>query len=232
MVSAGNIVSKHQKVSKVTINISGSDNNRFVEETQLLDDIESHLGYPLSGGKLIHKDLSRIEKRLKNNKFVYSAQVVSDHKGRVLIDVQQECPVARIITKDSSYYLTQTGKLMPMSHNYSSRVTVILGNKINEILRSDSLSDKARRKEFLDFMNYIYNNHFLKAQVETIEVLENEKIVIYPQITHQKIHFGKCEDYVDKFEKVRLFYSQILPRKGWAAYSSVNVEYKNQIICE
>jgi cell division protein FtsQ len=232
LISVGSVVSKDIQVTKVKVNLSGSEQNHFLEEQQLIDNIESHLGYPLVGGKLIHNDLSSIEKHLKRNKFVYSAEVISDHKGRITIDIQQEAPIARIITNEGGYYLTKSGRKMPTSHNYTSRVTVILGSKINDILSTDSLSDSLRRKNFIEFIQYICDDEFLRAQVETIEVLENEKMILYPQITSQVIYFGNCEDYVDKFNKLKIFYNQILPRKGWKAYSSVNLEYRNQIICE
>ena len=34
-----------------------------------------------------------------------------------------------------------------------------------------------------------------------------------------------------KFKKLELFYKNILPTKGWNYYESVNLKFKNQIVC-
>ena len=52
-----------------------------------------------------------------------------------------------------------------------------------------------------------------------------------PQITKQKIYFGNTNDMEIKFKKLELFYKNILPTKGWNYYESVNLKFKNQIVC-
>ena len=232
MVSLGSIVSRDLKCAAVEIKLRENGQNYFLREEQILEDVQEELSYVMEGGKLIHNDLNKIENLLKRNKFVENAKVLSDHKGRVLLDIVQRRPIARIVSEDSSYYLTETGDLMPTSFNYTSRTMLLLGNKINDILRLDTLTNIAYRNEFIEMIKYINEDEFLKAQVAELELLKNGKIVLYPQVTHQKIEFGKCEEYVDKFDRLKIFYKQILPRKGWSTYSKVNLEYKNQIICE
>ena len=36
----------------------------------------------------------------------------------------------------------------------------------------------------------------------------------------------------EKFQKISLFYNDIVSAKGWNTYKSVNVKFKNQIICD
>jgi cell division protein FtsQ len=232
LVSLGNVVSKNIRIYEVKINLKDSELNEFIDEQDLRESIDQHLGYPLKGGKLIHNDLGKVENFLKNNKFVKEAEVLSDHSGRLVINITQERPIARIVNSKSSYYLTQSGAKMPTSHRYASRVTVLLGDKVDEILSLDTLNDLTYRAAFVEMMNYVYNDPFLKAQIESIEVLDDKKMILYPQVSHQRILFGTCEEYVEKFKKLNLFYSQILPRKGWNTYQKVNLDYKNQIICE
>ena len=64
--------------------------------------------------------------------------MLSDHKGHLIFDVIQERPMARIVTQNEVYYLTESGSIMPTSKNYSSRVMVVLGNKVNDILKPDT----------------------------------------------------------------------------------------------
>jgi cell division protein FtsQ len=55
---------------------------------------------------------------------------------------------------------------------------------------------------------------------------------MFPQVGGQLIEFGKPENLELKFKKLRIFYKEILPEKGWNAYERVNLEYEGQIIAE
>jgi len=57
-------------------------------------------------------------------------------------------------------------------------------------------------------------------------------MVLYPQVTKQMVEFGKPEDIEVKFKKLRIFYTEILPKKGWNRYEKVNLKYRDQIIAE
>jgi cell division protein FtsQ len=232
LISLSNVISKDLKWTEIVVKITNNELNEFIDEKQVFNQIKDQLTYPQVGGKLIHNDISRVEKLLKNNKFVENAQVVSDHKGKIIISIVQELPIARVISKKGNYYITKNGTKMPLSQSYTARVVLLIGDKIDDIMREDTLNDLEYRSQFIEMLNYMYNNEFLKAQISEIDVLDNRKMILYPLVSSQKILFGDCENYVDKFEKLQIFYSQILPRKGWNTYSKVNLDYSNQIICE
>ncbi len=58
------------------------------------------------------------------------------------------------------------------------------------------------------------------------------KISIFPQVTGQKVEFGKAENIEEKFKKLMIFYKEILPQRGWTKYERVNLEYEGQVIAE
>ena len=60
----------------------------------------------------------------------------------------------------------------------------------------------------------------------------NKNIVIHPYLSKQKIIFGYPDMLEEKFNKISLFYNKIIPLKGWNIYKSVNVKFKDQIICD
>lgn len=232
MVVLSSAISKDQLCKEVVVNLDNIRENQFIKKDELLMDVEQELSKTLIGDKLIHNDLSMVENHLKNNKFVKRAQVLSDHKGNIILDVLQERPMARIVSGNQSVYLSESGTIMPISKNYSSRVMVVLGDKALEILKIDTSVSGVERKRFINFVKHIHQDEFLKAQVSSFDLDEKGKVTIYPQVTKQIIEFGTCENYVDKLWRLKLFYRQVLPRKGWNSYSKVNLEFKNQIICE
>jgi len=65
-----------------------------------------------------------------------------------------------------------------------------------------------------------------------LEVDDRGRINIYPQVTKQLIEFGTVYNYSDKLSKLKIFYDKILPDRGWNRYDRVNLQFKEQIICE
>ena len=77
----------------------------------------------------------------------------------------------------------------------------------------------------------IKNADFLKRIISEIDIKEDKNIIIYPQVSKQKIIFGYPDKIDDKFDKLIFFYKKILPAKGWNTYRSVNLKFENQIVC-
>ena len=70
------------------------------------------------------------------------------------------------------------------------------------------------------------------AQIAEIKITKDGNITIYPQIGDYVIYYGKPTDLEYKFKKLSIFFKEILPLKGWDAYEAVNVQYKDQIVCD
>jgi cell division protein FtsQ len=44
--------------------------------------------------------------------------------------------------------------------------------------------------------------------------------------------FGEAKDFEEKFEKLKTFYTEGLNKTdGWNKYSTINIKYKNQVVC-
>ena len=80
--------------------------------------------------------------------------------------------------------------------------------------------------------NIIDEDEFWRAQIAGVIVEKDGDIRMLPQVTKQNVHFGQPEDLDEKFMKLKVFYKEILPNKGWNTYQTVNLKFKNQIVCE
>lgn len=202
--------------------------DEFLTEEDILSIVTLKGREALVGVELIHIDSKEMELRLKSNKFVKDAEVVKDLKGNLVIRVSQEQPIARIVESDRSYYVAASGKILPLSNRHTARVLIVYGEQL------DSLLAPGLRKEdgLLNLINYIHDDELRSAQFHSIEILDDQDVLLYTQVSDVVVEFGKCEQHVEKFEKVDLFYDQILPRKGWSYYDTINVDYKDQIICK
>lgn len=78
----------------------------------------------------------------------------------------------------------------------------------------------------------MHRDPFWQRQITSLQVEDNGKIILGTQIGGHQIEFGKAENIEEKFQKLWLFYSQVMPYKGWNAYHLVNLEFKNQLVCQ
>ena len=92
---------------------------------------------------------------------------------------------------------------------------------------------KARRHEDLrTLLRFITADPFWNAQIAQVVVEGDGDVALLPEVGQHEISFGPPTDVEAKFRKLKVFYKQILPAKGWDAYRRVSVNFKNQVVCE
>lgn len=221
-----------KRVKSVVISIDHEGNNYFVEEEDVVDLITLNGNDPIVDKKYEHLDLKEIEMRIKSFKFVSDAQVSRDHKGNLKVLVKQRRPIARVIYPNGVHaYIGSDGTTLSTSEKFTSRVIVIDGEYSPKLVSEDFLKSEDGQPYF-HLLKTIDENKFWKAQLAQITVDRSGEVIFYPQLGRQTIYFGKPEDMEEKFKKLGLFYTKIVPAKGWNTYQTVNVKFKNQLICE
>ena len=221
-----------KRVKNVVISIDHSGNNYFVEEEHVMDLITKNGEDPIVDKKYAHLNLKEVEMRIKFFKFVADAQVSKDYKGNLNISVKQKKPIARVIYPNGVHaYIGSDGTTLSTSQNYTSRVIIVDGEFAPKLMSEDFLS-AAEGKPYFDLLTLIDQDRFWKAQLAHISIDRQGEVVLYPQIGKQTIYLGKPENLEIKFSNLNLFYSKIIPAKGWNTYRSVNLKFKNQLICE
>ena len=87
-------------------------------------------------------------------------------------------------------------------------------------------------KKVYTLSTYVQENEFMEALTEQIFVDDNSDLVIIPKIKNQRIVIGDTTLIPEKFEKLILFYQEGLNHIGWEKYHTINLKYKNQIVCK
>jgi cell division protein FtsQ len=154
-------------------------------------------------------------------------------KGNLVVNVELRRPIARIVQEDApDAYIAEDGVIMQVSEKFTSRVVLVSGSYVKTLLESQDLTKLEEGKQLLEMIEFINKDKFWRAQVAQLDIASNGKITIYPQMTGQRVQFGKAEDFELKFKKLMIFYKEILPQRGWTRYDRVNLEYESQIIAE
>ncbi|MFN3404723.1 MAG: cell division protein FtsQ/DivIB [Cytophagaceae bacterium] len=221
-----------REVTSVHVNINFEDDNFFVTDQDIMHLITLNGSDKIVGEKFEDIDLKTLEMRIKNNKFVSDAQVYKDHKGTLMIEVKQCRPIARVIQSDAPHaYIGSRGNTLGTSDKFTARVILIDGPGSSNLLSENFLtSDEG--SSYLALLNHIDQDKFWKAQLSEMYIDSRGELRFYPQVGNQVIYFGKPDDVENKLKRLKIFYKEILPSKGWNKYKSVNLKFRNQIICE
>ncbi|OJJ16346.1 hypothetical protein BKI52_34205 [marine bacterium AO1-C] len=190
------------------------------------------------GGKerIINNSFSNIsiktlEKRVKEgNAFVEKCQIARNLKGVLFVDVLLKRPIARFIrSKNPDVYIDKDGTILNVLRKFTARVILI--TQSDRVSAPDFKRNK-QDKVLLEMVKYIHNDPFLKAQIAQIDVLKNNDLVLYLQLGNQTVDFGDTTKWKEKLERFKVYYKEILPRKGWNAYRKISLRFDKQIICE
>ena len=216
---------------QLVVRIEQTDEHHFIER----DDVrllmtQQQMG-PLEGTLLRKIDLKMLEKNVATNNYVQHVDVFHDLLGNVIVEARQNRPIARILQpRAADVYLGADGRLLPLSERFTARVTLLSGEYMDTLLRVNVPEDSVGA-QVLALVRHIEQDEFWRAQIAQIDMNQHANITLYPQVGKQRIDFGKADHLSEKFDKLAVFYDQILPRRGWNHYEQVSLKYENQIVC-
>lgn len=224
-----------QRCNNLVISIQGDSGTRFLNQMDVRMLVTENGGDPLMGSRLENVELHELERRVRRSKLIKKCQIFRDLKGDVVIEVEQEKPLARYISGSmndevrnaSGYYISDDGVFFPLSDSYSARTLLVSGPFFNnpKNLKSDN------GVSLMELLRFLNSDPFWKAQVAQMTVDGNGEISLATVLGDQVIEFGDAENYQQKFWKLRTFYSKVLSQ-DWSRYKRISVKFQDQIVCE
>jgi cell division protein FtsQ len=213
----------------VDITITGVSNNFFIDKNDVYAIIKNNGGDTTDKKSLGEINLKNIERELEKDVWIKNAELYFDNNNILKISVEEREPVARIFTNDgNTFYIDSSCKILPLSNKFSARVPIFTSfpNVGKAMLAKDSLL-LANAK---DLSIKIAADSFLMAMIEQVDVMPKNTFEFIPKVGRQKILFGNAEDADAKFNKLKLFYKNVIAQAGWNKYSVINLQYKNQVV--
>lgn len=226
----------------ISVKIDDLNENFFVDETDIKEIIYSK-GDSLVGNPVSRVNFHNLEQLILKNPSVKDVQVYASVDGEIKADVIQRNPLVRIYnTSGESFYIDETGSVMPLSSKFASRVIVANGNiresytglslfNVNKIENVDSLAEKTIIDDVFELVKFIEQDEFWRANIQQIYVNEKNELEVVPMVGDHKIIVGDKKNLDTKFKKLMLFYERGLNKTGWNQYSVINLKFKNQVIC-
>ncbi len=211
----------------VRVEITDSTKNQFLRSREIRSWVLSR--YPnILKKNLDYIDLRIIEDGLRKIKAVEEVAVFTSivgsgkpGEGSIVVRIRQRDPQFRVDLPGRDYYMDQFGKSIDWTPNYTPRVMMVSG----------VIAYEFARKKLLPLINYIQKDPFLNAQIDQIHVGGNGTLTMVPRIGEQMIYFGAPDDYQAKLRNLKALYKEGFKNGGWTLYKSINLSYKNLVIC-
>ncbi len=228
-LSLGFTIYERKKIvcTDVRVEITDSLDNQFIRGRDIRDWVLSHNPHVLRQN-LDNIDLRTIEDGLQKIKAVEEVNVFTSIVGRgkpgegsLVVRIRQRKPEFRVDQPGRDYYMDRFGKSIDWTPNYTPRVLMVSG----------VIAYEYARKRLLPLITYIENDPFLNAQIDQIHVGGNGNLTMVPRVGDQLIYFGSPDDYQIKFRNLKALYKEGFKYGGWTIYKSINLTYRNQVIC-
>ena len=205
------------------------DGHYLIDSIDVLGVIEEAFGYELDDQPIAAIDIHRVEKVLERNPFVLDAEVYISALNKVGIEVIQRKPVLRVMDANGlNYYLDKFGNKLPVSAHAAARVLVVTGElppyTVDYLERENH-----PLKELYTLSMQLHNDPFWQRMIEQIHV-ENGEYIFIPKVGRQKIYFGSPKNATAKLRRLRIFYDEVLPYKGWRKYKALDLRYADQVV--
>jgi cell division protein FtsQ len=236
-----NQVQNKKVCTEIYIEIDNSNGNFFVEEQDIFamvyHEMDTVVGRPISA-----IDAQKIERKINNHPSVSNSKVYKTIDGKLKVEVSQRMPIVRIFSMNGdSYYLDGTGKVMPSSSKYTSRVFVANGfindsfkkvSHLNARMVTDSIQNRVLIDDIFTMAEFIRTDPLWHAQIEQLYVNKELEIELIPRVGNHRIVVGDATDIQTKFDKLKVFYRKGLSKTGWNEYSVINLKFANQVVCK
>ena len=219
-----------RKVSGIEIEIMSNQDFYLIDQFEIQALLNKEQSVVL-GTNFDQVDIKLLERQVEENPFVAEIDIFMSVTGVLGAKVSQAQPIGRLMSSSGpDQYIDVTGKLLPMNADYTARVPLISFAEYPQW--ESNLGENDLGKQLMEFLIFINKDELWRAQIAQLAVSEENELTLWPQMTKQLILFGPADEIEEKFKKLKLFYKEVLPKKGWNTYSSVNLKYKNQIVCK
>lgn len=211
--------SRGELCTSVDVEVVNADSTSFVTPQGVLTDLKGQ-GIKLVGKHMGDINASDIEEALKVSPYLENADIVKCQGGKVLIRVSQLVPVVRIFDGEDSYYMNRAGKRMAATTYYHCDVPVVQGH----------FTRKYPATRLLPLIDYVENDSLLRSLVTMYQVRDTNNIIIVPELSGHVVNIGNADDFENKFAKLKQFYTQVMPKRGWNTYDTISVKWNHQIV--
>lgn len=239
-------------VSEVRVRVLDADSLRLVtpEDVERWLEADSIAIYGVPVGDL---DTGDVEDALRSRLFVRGARAYTDLDGTLHVEITQREPAVRVISRRGcDFYLSEDGMVLPSRGITPVYVPLVTGDFMlpfrggftGDLRRLSAFTKKHNQSynyllKLINFVGMLSSSPFWDAQVVQVEVVGSDsgaspQVELVTRVGGHRILLGSIDDpqlVAQKLDKLEMFYGEVLGRRGWDAYTTVELGNRGQIVC-
>ena len=210
---SSNVINNNRNIDDIKISILPKS-QYFISSDSILKVIDPNLN-EIKGSKVLFS----LEKIIDSISYVEKSQISKTVGGNLNIEIKQNKPIARIITDDSMFYLSENLTFMNLSKLQSVKVPLIIGY------------EKKSSLKFLAKISFItQNDNFLNERISKIIIDKQDNLSVKFRGLDTNIFLGKDIRINEKIKNLKGFYKRLEEKKELLKYREINLQFENQIV--
>jgi cell division protein FtsQ len=172
-----------------------------------------------------------METTLEKSTWVKAAELFFDNNDVLKVNIVEREPIARVFTTTgTTFYIDSSDMMLPLSDKFPARLPVFTNFPSDKVVLAKADSNLLNDVKTLSLA--IQQDTFCMALIDQIDITPNRTFEMMPKIGNQVIVFGDASDVQEKFYKLKLFYKEVMTKTNWNKYSTINVQYKGQVVAK
>ncbi|MBR3647676.1 MAG: hypothetical protein IKN59_04720 [Paludibacteraceae bacterium] len=204
---------------KVEITIEDQKQRAYVKPQELQQYVLTNHG-ELVGHDVEEIPLLSIEQTLLKHPMLREAEVWYSPEGVLHMEVEQREPVLRVMGGEN-YYVDSDRRRMPVRNTTAAYVPVVTGR----------VSQRFATGELYDFVCWMEQDNYWRAQIEQINVVSPTYIELVPRVGSGIVVLGNLDNYQGKLRKLKKLYTDGFSTFGWTDYAEIDLRFRGQVVC-
>jgi cell division protein FtsQ len=220
-----------QRISALHIEIDHSEGMYFVDNNQI-DQLIRRQNLYRDSMALAEFNPSVLEQRLLKHPHIKNVEVFIDARQHLHIKVWQRTPILRVINRWQEHcYIDSDRRAMYAGSGFTANVPVASGYISHRPKLGDTLLD-AQLLLLTDLAERIQNDPWLSALIVQLYADTTGAVELIPRLGGARILLGDTTRWAAKTAKLKEFCRQSNSTGGLNAWSTINLSYKNQLVCQ
>ena len=215
------------------IQIATETDTGFVRKSVLKDEI-----WQICGKSNISKvNMKAIQDHLNGNPWIESNASYVNLDGILNVSFKEYEPMFRVFGRNGhSVYVTRDGIVIPSNRIYTPYVLIASGNFNPPNLTTahqlcDTLDDDKNMLNALQWYKTIEKNDFIRNCIGQLYCNSHNDFELTVKGLDTRVIVGDTCDGADKLKRLEIFMKQRIDRPETMTLRSINLSYKNQIVC-
>jgi len=232
-----NIEQANSHCSDIKVQMTSGGEASLVSPDAIRSDILENMP-ALIGQSFKNVALEDLEKHVSANTQLSEVKTYLNLNGLINIKVSPRKAILRLYDdRGENLYLGSEKVLMNPSLTQSKRIMVANGH-IPHLMPAEKIQVLNKEKDLPEIYSQLYvlaekihEDAFLDALIDQIYVTKHQELILTPKVGVRKIFFGKAKNIDEKLFNLKAFYLHGKSKIDWQKYSSINIKYRNQIVC-